>query len=552
MKFRATDRFRSMLRAGENVYGLWVTLESPSITEMAVALGFDWVVIDAEHGHLDWKEIVEHIRATVRSDTVLLVRVAEQNTALIKRALDLGADGVVVPWVETETQLQTIIDDCRYPPSGRRGIGAERATLWGQCFHEHTAGADEHVLVIPLIESVSAIEAVPAMCALEGVETFFFGPADFSATAGYVGQWEGPGVGEQILALKQTIRDAGKHCGVVTTGIDNLNQRKEQGFQMLALGTDTGLLLKSLHDGLRSVGRDRQPATSFDPRDGVAIVDSLAQPPAEMKPDREEVIASLANSQSIELQQGVTLKATVGEFNNAKQLTTGIVQCEPEAFLDLHRHPCSESITVLDGTIEVTVEGRVYLLNKLDNIVIPRWLPHAARNPSPEIPSQLHVALASCTPERELVSQTFEHTLMPADSVGLPGFERVNRFAAAKRTTNVGPNSEFVDYFNADLMPGIEMSGGYGLFNPGGRLPAHCHDFDESICIIDGTANCVVEGRCYEMSDCETAMVPRGRVHYFTNQSKSPMAMIWVYAGPRPERIVVAEKCATAKGSPWK
>src|SRR3954470_10253897 len=109
MKITAIKKLNAKLAANEPVLGLWVTLESPSITEMAVALGIDWVVIDAEHGHLDWKEIVEHIRATVRSETVALVRIAELNGGLIKRALDIGADGVVIPWVETAEQLDQAV-----------------------------------------------------------------------------------------------------------------------------------------------------------------------------------------------------------------------------------------------------------------------------------------------------------------------------------------------------------------------------------------------------------------------------------------------------------
>jgi len=128
MKSRALQKFRSLLSGGRPVYGLWVTLESASITEMAVGLGLDWVVVDAEHGHLDWKDILEHIRAAVRSDTVVLVRVAENNPSLIKRALDIGADGVVVPWIETVDELRRVIAAAKYPPAGRRGIGAERAS----------------------------------------------------------------------------------------------------------------------------------------------------------------------------------------------------------------------------------------------------------------------------------------------------------------------------------------------------------------------------------------------------------------------------------------
>ena len=109
MNTAAIRSLRQKLAQDQSTYGLWVTLEAPSITEMAVALGLDWVVIDAEHGHLDWKEIVEHVRATVRSDTVALVRLAELNVALVKRALDIGADGVVIPWVETAEQLRQAI-----------------------------------------------------------------------------------------------------------------------------------------------------------------------------------------------------------------------------------------------------------------------------------------------------------------------------------------------------------------------------------------------------------------------------------------------------------
>src|SRR4051794_11748322 len=215
MKTPAIRKLRQKLSANQPVYGLWVTLEAPSITEMAVALGADWVVIDAEHGHLDWKEIVEHLRATVRSDTVALVRIAELNSALIKRVLDLGADGVVIPWIESAEQLEQAIRFARYPLEGVRGIGAERATAWGQALAEHTAEANDHVLVVPIIETVRTAAQVPAMCQVEGAELFFFGPADYSSTAGYRGQWEGPGIAEQILQLKDTIRQAGKNCGLL-------------------------------------------------------------------------------------------------------------------------------------------------------------------------------------------------------------------------------------------------------------------------------------------------------------------------------------------------
>src|SRR5258707_4636065 len=131
MKTAALIRLREKLAADRAVYGLWVTLESASISEMAVSLGLDWIVVDAEHGHLDWRDILEHIRATVRSETVVLVRIAELNGGVIKRVLDIGADGVVVPWIETAGPLKQAVAVANYPPAGLRCIRAGLGTCSG-------------------------------------------------------------------------------------------------------------------------------------------------------------------------------------------------------------------------------------------------------------------------------------------------------------------------------------------------------------------------------------------------------------------------------------
>ena len=147
--------------------------------------------------------------------------------------------------------------------------------------------------------------------------------------------------------------------------------------------------------------------------------------------------------------------------------------------------------------------------------------------------------------------QSFEKIEVPENADGPPGKERVNRHDPTK-FTSFGPGVDVSHFFNEELMAGIEMSGGYAQFKPNGQLPAHIHNFDESICIISGKANCVVEGNVHLLSGNATAMVPRGRVHYFRNDGSQPMEMIWVYAGPNPERIAVSEACATAEGNPWK
>jgi 2-keto-3-deoxy-L-rhamnonate aldolase RhmA/quercetin dioxygenase-like cupin family protein len=551
MKIPAIQKLRQKLAANQTVYGLWVSLESSSISEMAVALGLDWIVIDAEHGHLDWNDVLHHIQAAVRSDTVVLVRLAELNGSLIKRALDIGADGVVIPWIETVAQLKQAVQFSLYPPQGMRGIGGERATGWGQALVQHTHEANEHVLVVPLIETVTGGRNIKELCQVTGADLFFLGPADYSASAGHRGQWQGPGVAAELLAIKDAIRAAGKYCGVMAGTPENLIERRQEGFRMLAVGSDCGLLMRGLHQALGVVGQDRKILATLAPDTATLPVTPLPRPPESRRPDRPEKMGEPGANAPAELAPGVKVDVLVGAHNGARKLFTGLVTFEPGSRLDYHTHPVSESITVLSGTATVAVEGREYSLGPLDNIVVPRGLAHAAWNVSATAKGVVHVAIASESAGRELISTPFKQTKMPEDSNGVPGQERVTRFKTAARF-EAGPGTSFIDHFNENLMPGIEMSGGYGLFQPGGRLPAHFHDFDESICITDGTATCIVEGRRYQMANCSTALQPRGRVHYFVNETDKPMAMIWVYAGPIPERVVVDEICATVEGNPWK
>lgn len=554
MKSAALKALRSKLTTGASISGLWVTLESPSITEIAVAMGLDWVVIDAEHGHLDWSTILEHIRATVRSDTVALVRVAELNSGLIKRALDIGADGIVVPWIESAEELKQAITFSKYPPEGKRGIGAERATCWGQCFTEHTEEANANILIVPLVETVDAINNIDILLKVKDIDTFFFGPADLSASAGYPGQWEGPGVADLILDATKKIHAAEKYTGVVATSPENFKQREREGFRMLGLGLDAGLLIRELQRTLDIVGKATSPLhADLCPqleRDWLKQSKALplAIPPESFRPDRDEVMNEAGAGVLFEIEPGVVFEALVGQHNQAINLTTGIVTFNAHSKVPYHIHTFSESITILHGSLLVEVQGRRYQLNRMDNITIPAGARHMAiANRGRCI---AHGTMATHAPDRELCEPPTSRKAMPDNAIGLIGPEYITRYISAKRY-EAGPNTEFIDFFNDKLIPGIEMSGGYGLFHHGGRLPAHIHDFDESITIIEGESICNVEGRRYTMKDNATALQPRGRIHYFINETQQPMAMLWVYAGPMPERIEMDEALTYPGSKPW-
>lgn len=277
----------------------------------------------------------------------------------------------------------------------------------------------------------------------------------------------------------------------------------------------------------------------------------LPRPPEAMRPDRPEVMCPHGSGERSTLAPGATFECLVGRHNRAINLTTGMLTLAPGASWACHTYPCSESLTLLSGQAEVVVEGRAYTLGSFDNVVIPKGLARTLKNLSSTEPATLHLILAADAPVAQPTEDGFTRQPMASASTAVGTTpERFNHFGTAPRSA-AGPNTEFIDYFNAQLMPGLDMSGGYGLFHPGGRLLAHVHDFDESISIVQGEATCVVEGRRYRMQ-ASTALQPRGRVHYFINQSPGTMVMLWVYAGPMPDRIVVDERCTTPEGDPWK
>ena len=239
------QRLKQKLRSGQPALGLWITLGSTAVSEIAVHFGLDWVCIDAEHGDLDFREVSSHLAAAGRSSTATLVRVQEIEQGVIKRVLDLGADGVIIPQVRTAEEVELAVRFAKYPPRGVRGIGAERATMWGKSL-ERAKSANEETLVIPIIEHVEAARNIDSILKVRDLDGLFFGPADFSASAGFPGEWEGPGVAQEILRVKDRIRSAGLACGIMATSVENGRMRMEQGFQMVAVGADCGLLMRSI------------------------------------------------------------------------------------------------------------------------------------------------------------------------------------------------------------------------------------------------------------------------------------------------------------------
>jgi len=257
MNVQAIRALRSKLKDNQIVQGIWITMDAPAITEIAVSLSLDYVVIDMEHGYLDMNDVVSHLRCTARSNTVALVRIPELQDHFIKRVLDIGADGFIAPGVDTPEKLRTAIEAARYAPRGSRGMGGDRATTWAQQLSSHVETANENVLIVPLLESVAAANHLEAMIELalqENVDLFQFGPADHCSSAGYAGQWDHPAVAREISEMITRLRTAGLLGGILATNPDDYHRRVDEGFQLIGLGLDSTLLIRQIQQFSNDVG----------------------------------------------------------------------------------------------------------------------------------------------------------------------------------------------------------------------------------------------------------------------------------------------------------
>ncbi|MBX2924816.1 MAG: cupin domain-containing protein [Chitinophagaceae bacterium] len=256
---------------------------------------------------------------------------------------------------------------------------------------------------------------------------------------------------------------------------------------------------------------------------------------------RLEIITPIGTGSITELAPGIICEAQVGAHNKAVHLFTAIVTFEAKRSLPAHTHPHSESITLLNGDAIIEVENRRYHLKQYDNITIPENVMHKVINHSETEKALFHIAMPVSSPQRKISEEIFnEYRSIPDDVNGKSGKEYITRFNKADRY-NAGSDTAFIDYFNEAMLAGVGMSGGLGIFYTNGRLPAHLHAFDESICIISGQAICITQQNRYTLSDLSTALQPHGLPHYFINPFPNEMYMIWVYAGAMPVRTEVAD-----------
>lgn len=239
-------QIRQSLADGKASIGSWVQIPHPSIAEVLGASGYDWVAVDLEHGSVSPHQLPDLFRAIELGGTLPLARVAQGQTKDCKQALDAGAGGIIVPMVESAAQLASVRDNCCWPPAGSRGVGFSRANLFGQRFEAYRTEAQAPLLVA-MIEHVRAVENLPEILQVEGLDAIMVGPYDLSSSMGITGQFDALEFQAAMSRLSQLCGEHRIPCGlhVVSPDAAALRQKLAEGYRFIAYGIDSVFLTHS-------------------------------------------------------------------------------------------------------------------------------------------------------------------------------------------------------------------------------------------------------------------------------------------------------------------
>ncbi len=233
--------FREHLLRGDLLVGTMITLNAPEVAELLAEVGFDWLFIDAEHGVFEARELQALLQAAGTA-TPVLVRVAAGTEVPIKKALDVGASGVIVPLVNTAEQAAEVVRLARYAPAGSRGVGIARAHGYGLHLAEYVHTANERVAVIVQAEHIEAVRNIEAIVRVAGIDAVLVGPYDLSASMGKVGQVEDGEVRQAIDRVTAVCKDAGIRLGIFGVSAAAVKPYIDQGYTLIVVGVDTILL----------------------------------------------------------------------------------------------------------------------------------------------------------------------------------------------------------------------------------------------------------------------------------------------------------------------
>lgn len=234
------EKLKQKLKNNELTIGSWITIGHSSIVEIMAPLGFDWLTIDIEHTSIDYSTLQSMIQSIQFYDLPALVRVSKNDEVIIKRVMDMGADGIIVPSINSKEDAEKAVNFTKYPPTGKRGVGLSRAQKYGQGFDEYKEWLEKNAVIIAQVEHYSAVENIEEIITTAGIDGIIIGPYDLSASMGLPGEYDNPIVKEKIIHVEEVCKVRNFPLGfhVIDPNIYKFNEKISSGYKFLAFSTD--------------------------------------------------------------------------------------------------------------------------------------------------------------------------------------------------------------------------------------------------------------------------------------------------------------------------
>jgi 2-dehydro-3-deoxyglucarate aldolase/4-hydroxy-2-oxoheptanedioate aldolase len=236
--------FRERLIRGERLIGTLLSLPAPELAEIASDAGFDWLFLDMEHGALDAGDVLRIVQAA-HDPCVCLVRIPENREMWVKKALDTGASGIIIPHINSAEDAARAVHWAKYPPEGGRSVGFSRANRYGARFQENVETANAGTAVVVQVEHIDGVRAIESILGVSGVDAVFIGPYDLSASLGKPGRIQDPDVREAIGAVASTCAGRKVPVGIFAADIPASAKALEDGYSLVCSGIDIGLYSRS-------------------------------------------------------------------------------------------------------------------------------------------------------------------------------------------------------------------------------------------------------------------------------------------------------------------
>ena len=246
--------FKRKLHAGEHCLGVWATLSDPAVPAILSHLGYDWLLVDTEHSPIPLDTLQTIVLMSQRGGTPAIVRPAWNDPVMIKQVLDLGAEGVLVPMVNSGPEAERAVQAAKYPPEGRRGWGPNAAAEFGFRTDAYANEANDRIAVIVQIEHIDAVRNVDDILAVPGIDGVYIGPGDLSYSLGVPREWDNP----KLVAAIQEVMHKAKAAGVPVGGdasgsVENVVRWAGYGAQFMTVGADTSFMREGAEAMLASL-----------------------------------------------------------------------------------------------------------------------------------------------------------------------------------------------------------------------------------------------------------------------------------------------------------